>query len=499
VKCALGGRGVRLRMFRGVPTPTRLQYFTAHFHVLSFWQGLARSETFHHIEGEGLGEVNMAQGKTRRASKTLTAALIRSELAPGKYHDGGGLGLYLRVEKNGARFWIQRLTIEGKRHELGLGAPPATSLAEVRERASGNKQLVRSGGSPLAEKRRALEARETMTFAEAVEKYLEGKLAEFRNEKHRKQWRATLDTYARPLIGSKSVADIEMRDVLRVLEPIWAVKTETAIRLRGRIEAVLSWATVAGHRAGDNPARWKGNLSEMLAKPSKVATIENMPAVALGDAPRWWRDLAGRDGMGARALQFLTMAAARSGEVRGMTWDEVDLDVAMWRVPAERMKMRKEHRVPLTAEAVVLLRALPTMHGSPFVFFAERGGQMSDMTLSAVMRRMQESEIKRLKKVDAAAGRETSTEPRGYIDPRNKRPAVPHGLRSTFSDWAAEQGFDHTLAEMALAHVVGSEVERAYRRTDLVERRRAMLASWGRFLRGESTGQVVDMRGAGRA
>jgi integrase len=436
----------------------------------------------------------MAQGETRRAGKTLTAALIRSELAPGKYHDGGGLGLYLRVEKNGARFWIQRLTIEGKRHELGLGAPPATSLAEVRERAAENKQLVRGGGNPLADKRKALDARETMTFAEAVEKYLEGKLAEFRNEKHRKQWRATLDTYARPLIGSKSVADIEMRDVLRVLEPIWAEKTETATRLRGRIEAVLSWATVAGHRAGDNPARWKGNLAEMLAKPSKVAKTGNWPAVALGDAPRWWRDLAGRDGMGARALQFLTMAAARSGEVRGMTWDEVDLDAAMWTVPAERMKMRKEHRVPLTAEAVALLRALPTMQGSPFVFFAERGGQMSDMTLSAVMRRMQEAELKRLAKADAAAGRETSTEPRGYIDPRSKRPAVPHGIRSTFSDWAAEQGFDRTLSEMALAHVVGSEVERAYRRTDLVERRRAMLASWGRFLRGEASANVVPMR-----
>jgi integrase len=188
------------------------------------------------------------------------------------------------------------------------------------------------------------------------------------------------------------------------------------------------------------------------------------------------------------------MAAARSGEVRGMTWDEVDLDAAMWTVPAERMKMRKEHRVPLTAEAVALLRSLPTMHGSPFVFFAERGGQMSDMTLSAVMRRMQEAELKRLAKADAAAGRETSTEPRGYIDPRSKRPAVPHGIRSTFSDWAAEQGFDRTLSEMALAHVVGSEVERAYRRTDLVERRRAMLASWGGFLRGAASANVVPMR-----
>jgi integrase len=425
----------------------------------------------------------MAQGQTQRTAKALTAALVRSALVPGKYHDGGGLGLYLRVERNGARFWVQRLTIHGKRCELGLGSPPRTSLASARDCATENKQMARLGGDPLAAKQVTQEA--ALTFADAVERYLDTKLAEFRNDKHRKQWRATLDTYAVPKIGTKPVGAIAMRDVLRVLEPIWSNKTETASRLRGRIEAVLSWATVAGHREGDNPARWKGNLSEMLSKPSKVAKSGNHPALAIADLPRWWRDLKVRDGMAAPALQFLTMTVARSGEVRGMIWAEVDLDAALWVVPAERMKMGREHRVPLNAAAVALLRALPRMEGSPYVFFAARGGMLSDMTVSAVMRRMQEAEVKRLDMADTAAGCEVSAEPRGYIDARSKRPAVPHGLRSTFRDWAAEQGVDRDLAEMALAHTVGSEVERAYRRTDLIERRRAMLESWGQLLQGK--------------
>ena len=203
-----------------------------------------------------------------------------------------------------------------------------------------------------------------------------------------------------------------------------------------------------GIAAGDNPARWGGNLSELLAKPGKVAKATNHAALSLADAPRWWADLAKREGMAARALQFLAMTAARSGEVRGMTWAEVDLDKALWIVPAARMKAGREHRVPLTREAVELLRALPRMEGSPYVFFAPRGGMLSDMTLSAVMRRMQEAEEK--------AGRP------GYLDPRSGRAAVPHGLRSTFRDWAAEQGIERDMAEMALAHSVGSEVERSY-------------------------------------
>lgn len=389
---------------------------------------------------------------------------------PGKYFDGQGL--FLRVRKNGSKQWVQRITIRGKRCELGLGSPPAVTLAVARQLALDNRGKAMLGGDPLQEKREAAGA---LTFAEAVEKYLSTKLDEFRNEKHRKQWRSTLDTYALPLLGAKLVSEITVQDVLRVLEPIWISKTETAKRLRGRIENLLSWATVAGHRKGDNPARWKGNLSQILPKPSKVAKTDNRPAIALSDVPYWWAELAKREGMAPRALQFLTLTAARSGEVRGMLWDEVEIGsnatFATWKVPATRMKNQREHRIPLTQDATQLLKSLPRLEGSPYVFFAPRGGMLSDMSISAVMRRMQESEVKN----DRA----------GFLDPSSKRPAVPHGLRSTFRQWAAEQGYPRDMSEIALAHFIGSDVERAYQRSDMLERRREMMAAWAAFLRGE--------------
>jgi integrase len=409
--------------------------------------------------------------------KPLTDVLARTA-EPGKHHDGNGTGLFLRVDPNGGRFWIQRIVIRGKRREIGLGGYPIVTLARAREVALSNKRLAQAGGDPLSERRRA---RETLTFGEAVNRYLSTKLEEFRNEKHRKQWRSTLDNYADPVLGDMPVGAIEVADVLRVVQPLWNVKTETASRLRGRIESVLSWATVAGHREGPNPARWKGNLSELLPKAAKVARSENQPALALADVPRWWAELSRREGVAARALEFLTLTAARSGEVRGMTWEEVAFEgsagaevrrSAIWTIPASRMKASREHRVPLTTDAVDLLDRLPRLEGSPYVFWALRGGQLSDMTLSAVMRRMQEAENK--------AGRP------GFLDPRNKRPAVPHGLRSTFRQWAAEQGFPRDMAELALAHQVGTEVERAYQRSDMLERRRAMMAAWAGFLRGDA-------------
>lgn len=328
-----------------------------------------------------------------------------------------------------------------------------------------------------------------MTFDVAVEKFLDGELVEFRNAKHRRDWRSSLDRYARPVLGKMRVQSIEVRDVLRVLEPIWRDRTETANRVRGRIEAVLSWATVAGYRVGDNPARWKGNLSEIIPKPGKIAKSGHQPALSLADASQWWARLSEREGMAARALQFLALTAARSGEVRGMTWDEVDFGPtdkgkhpkAFWTVPAGRMKNNREHRVPLTDEAVDLLRSLPRMEGSAIVFFAPRGGMLSDMSISAVMRRMQEAEIK--------AGRP------GYLDPRSKRPAVPHGLRSTFRQWTAETGYPRDMAEIALAHWIGSEVERTYQRSDMLDRRRKMMADWGAFLREEDaqSGKLVAL------
>lgn len=448
----------------------------------------------------------MADKAIRRPEKALSPRFVETVNEPGKYFDGQGL--YLRVQPNGARQWVQRITIRGKRREMGLGSPPAISLAMARKMALENRGRAMMGGDPLAERR---DARGGLTFADAMDKYLAAKLHEFRNEKHKKQWRSTLDNYALPVLGPKLVAEIDTQDMLRVLEPIWQSKTDTATRLRGRIEAVLSWATVAGHRKGDNPARWKGNLSEILPKPGKVTKAGNQPALALADVPRWWAELARREGMAARALQFVTLTAARSGEVRGMTWAELDFqpggaatpattatpggDIqpkgaatiatsATWTIPASRMKGGRPHRVALTPEAVEILESLPRMDGTPHVFFAPRGGMLSDMSISAVMRRMQEAEEK--------AGRA------GYLDPQNARPAVPHGLRSTFRQWAAEQGYPRDMAEVALAHFIGSDVERAYQRSDMLERRRDLMAAWAAFLRGEAVkgGNVVAL-GAG--
>lgn len=424
-------------------------------------------------------------GIPERKRNRLTARFVDTIATPGKYHDKGGLGLYLRVTGAGSRQWVQRVMARGKRHEIGLGSPPVVTLAMARQAALENKRAIHAGRDPLQERR---EARAGLTFADAVDKYLAAKLHEFRNEKHKKQWRSTLDTYAVPVLGQKRVSEIDTQDVLKALHPIWQGKTETAKRLRGRIEAVLSWATVAGHRKGDNPARWKGNLSEILPKPGKVAKTGNQPALALADVPRWWADLSGRDGMTARALQFLALTAARSGEVRGMTWEEVtlpelteltELTTALWVIPASRMKAGRAHRVPLTQEAVALLKALPRMKGSDYVFPAARGGALSDMALSACMRRINEARYG------------------GDLDPRSGRPAVPHGLRSTFRDWAAERTeFERDMAEIALAHNVGSTVERAYRRGDMIEKRRQMMAAWARFLKGAAGAKVVKMEAA---
>ena len=303
---------------------------------------------------------------------------------------GGASGLMLQITPGGSKSWLLRIVIAGKRRTIGLGSFENVTLAAARERARELHDQVWRGLDPLAERKaaRAAMARR-MTFAEAVEKTLEAKLAEFRNAKHRDQWRSTLDAYARPVIGDLPVDQLEVADIARVLSPIWAEKTETASRLRGRIEAVLAWATVSGHRSGDNPARWKGNLDALLPKPGKLAKTEHHGALALSEVADWFADLRQRDGMGARALEFLTMTAARSGEVRGATWQEIDLDAGMWTIPADRMKAGKEHRVPLTAEAVALLRALP--REGDLVFPAVKGGMLSDMTLSATMRRIQEA------------------------------------------------------------------------------------------------------------
>lgn len=376
---------------------------------------------------------------------------------PGLHAVGGVSGLYLQVTPAGARSWILRATIGGKRRDMGLGGFPDVPLAQAREKAREARTKIEQGLDPILERERALSAlraeqAKSMTFEAACIALIDAKSDEWRNAKHRAQWTASLETYAYPTIGKLQVGDIGQAHVLNVLQPIWREKTETANRLRGRIEQVLDWARVRGFREGENPARWRGHLDKLLPAPTKIASVTHHRALPIDTMPSFMADLRQRKGISARALEFLVLTAARSGEVRGTTWLEIDMEAAVWTVPAERMKAHKEHRVPLSPQALALLADLPRIEGDELVFPAPRGGLLSDMTLTAVMRRME---------VDA----------------------VPHGMRSTFRDWAAERTqFPREVAEMALAHSIGNAVEAAYRRGDLFAKRAEMMAAWSAFL-----------------
>ena len=419
-----------------------------------------------------------------KKARELSAVEVRRLQHPGHGYNatfavGGIDGLMLQITPSGARSWLLRCKIGNRRRHMGLGGFPEVTLAQARERAREARDAIWRGDDPVAARRArraelAAKQKRGLTFADAMEEFLVVKLAEFDNDKHRKQWRATLDKYATPTLGPLLVEEITVQDVQRTLAPIWIDKTETASRLRGRIEAVLAWSTVNGHRDGDNPARWRGNLDAVLPKPSRIAKVEHHPALALTDVADWFAELRSRDGMATRALELMVLTVARSGEVRGATWAEIDTDTRLWTIPADRMKARKEHRVPLTEAAVTLLRSLPKMKGSGFVFPAPRGGQLSDMALSACMKRI------------------SHAQPARYLDPRSGRPAVPHGLRSSFRDWAAERTeYPSDMAEIALAHKVGSDVERAYRRGDMLEKRRAMMEAWSQFLHAAGRSKIV--------
>jgi len=414
-----------------------------------------------------------------KVSQELTALDVKRLTHPGGRRNvlasvGGVPGLYLQLTPQSGRSWVLRTTVGATRRDIGLGGFPGVTLSQAREKAREMRAKIEAGVDPVEERKAAKSALVAaqgrgLTFATAVDRCLEAKLDGFSNPKHRQQWQNTLGTYAKPELGKMLVQDIEVKDVLRVLQPIWTDKAETASRLRGRIEAVLSWATVAGHRSGDNPARWAGNLKELLPPKSKVAKKTHHPAVQIDDAPRWFAALKAREGFGARALEFTALTGLRSKEVRGAVWDEIDLDAALWTIPALRMKMDREHRVPLSPEAVSLLQALPRFQGNPLVFPAARGGMLSDMTLSATMKRMHEADL-------AAGGP-------GYFDRVSKRPAVPHGLRSTFRDWVSERtNYPGDMGEVALAHKINNAVEASYRRGDMVEKRRRMMRDWAGYL-----------------
>ena len=402
---------------------------------------------------------------------------------------GGVKGLMIQLSASGARSWLCRLSVGGRRRAFGLGSYPTVTLAEARERARELHAAVYAGRDP-AEDRAAQRAKlaaaqaRALTFEEATARYLAAKGSEFSSARHRENWRSSVERYAFPAIRAMDVADLTMADMLRVLTPIWTEKPETAAKLRQRLEAILTFATVSGHRTGENPARWKGNLKEALPRRPRSVRAESWPAIAQADAARWFAAVGERQGMAAKALVFLALTVARSGEVRGATWDEIDLARGVWTIPAARMLKRGvEHRVPLPARALELVKALPRFEGSPYVFTSPRGKAFSDAALGKVMRTTHEAQAAR--------------DGRGFVDARSGKPAVPHGLRSTFRDWASEHGYDRELSELALAHVVGSEVERAYRRADLLERRRAQLEAWAAFLRGDAAvgATVTPLRG----
>ncbi len=396
-----------------------------------------------------------------RISKPLRALEVARIVKPGMHQVGTVPGLLLQVTAGGSKSWVLKVTVAGKRREMGLGGYPAVALAEAHERSREARDLIRKGVDPILQARLAKSAllaqREmALTFKECASAYITAHESGWRNAKHVQQWRNTLDTYAYPVLGGMQVGDIAMAHVLRVLEPIWTTKTETAKRLRGRIESILDWAKGRGYRSGDNPAAWDGCLSAQLARPDRVAKVEHHAAMPIDSIAAFMVQLRSAEGMGARALEFAILTAARSGEVRGATWSEIDEGSGTWTVPKDRMKAGKEHRVPLSEPALDILRSVRKSAGKTkpddLIFIAPRGGSLSDMTLIAVLRRM-------------------------------KLPFTTHGFRSTFRDWVAERtNYPNHQAEMALAHTIGDKVEAAYRRGDLFDKRRAMMTDWANFI-----------------
>lgn len=405
-----------------------------------------------------------------RKAKELSALEVNRLKAPGLHFVGGVAGLALQVAPGGARTWVLRFAIAGKRRDMGLGGFPDVTLAGAREKAREARAKADQGIDPILQRQEAKSAlRATAaaakTFAECTRGYVDAKSAEWRNDKHRQQWSNTLEQYADPVIGQLLVRDVTLAHVLKILEPIWAEKTATASRLRGRIESVLNWATVRGYRSGENPARWRGHLDKLLAAPTKVSRVAHHAALGVSELPGFMAALRQQKGNGARALELVILTAARSGDVRGASWTEFDLDAGIWTVPGERMKAGKEHRVPLSPAAVKLLRGLTKIDGTNLIFPSTKKTPLSDMTLTAVLRRM-------------------------GVD------AVPHGFRSTFKDWASERtSYPGEMSEMALAHAIGDKVEAAYRRGDLFEKRRRMMNDWAKFCATPITsGQVVPMK-----
>lgn len=398
----------------------------------------------------------VGQPKTEREIRQLVRTPGVHRVAP---------SLYIRVRNSGAAYWMYRYTKSGKAHEISLGPVYSKGLIEARAAAELMRLALYKGSDPALERQKR---RSIPIFSVVASEYIKAHKAGWKNEKHAAQWESTLETYVYPTIGSLTVDQIEPAHVLDVLKPIWTKKPETASRIRGRIEAILDYASAHHYRNSANPARWKGHLDKLLPAKGKIAKVEHHAALPYLEAPSFFTLLKKMEGMGARGLEFAILTAARSNEVRGADWSEIDLDAQVWTVPAERMKGKKnadrEHRVPLSPKAVELLKALPRFEDVTLVFPGAKGTQMSDMTLTAVLRRMERSDL------------------------------TAHGFRSTFRDWAAEEtDYPGEVAEAALAHIVGDKVEAAYRRGDLFNKRRRLMEDWANYLSNvsQNTGMIL--------
>jgi integrase len=396
-----------------------------------------------------------------RAIDKLSDRTVKSKKAAGYHADGNGL--YLCVKPTGAKSWILRYMIAGKAREMGLGGYPAIGLADARQRRDVERKRLVDGIDPIEAREAQRAANEVArakraTFNDCVDRFLAAKSAEWKNAKHRAQWRATLETYAAPYFGELPVQAVDTDLVVKALSQIWLTKTETASRVRGRIESVLDWATASKMRTGDNPARWRGNLKELLPKPRKIAQVKHHPALPYRDVFAFLQLLAQSDATAARALETVIYTGLRTNETIGATWDEIDFTSKVWTVPASRMKMKRNaHRVPLSAPALRVLRKCYANRVNDYVFpspssTTARPRPLSNMAMLTLLKRMKRTDI------------------------------TPHGFRSTFRDWAAEQtNYPREVCEMALAHSVGTDTEKAYQRGDLLEKRARLMASWASY------------------
>lgn len=415
----------------------------------------------------------------------LSAKEVEKKSAPGLYGDGGGLTL--QITKAGVKSWLFRYMVNGRARAMGLGPVHTVSLAEARQKATEARKQLLDGVDPLDARDQlraeaALAKARVMTFDQCASAYIEAHRAGWKNAKHADQWTNTIAAYVSPIIGSLPVSEIDTALVVKVLTQqddagaqFWESKNETASRVRGRIESVLGWATTSGFRTGDNPARWKGHLDNLLASISKAQRTKNHPSLAWSRIGSFMQALRQREGVAVRAVEFAILTAARSGEIRGARWTEIDLDAKVWTIPAQRMKAKREHEVPLSDAAIKLLKGLPRKDGVDLVFPGTTGRPLSDMSLTAVIRRMNgDSPV--------------------WTD-KDGKTVTMHGFRSTFRMWAAEStNYPREVAEHALAHQLPDMVERAYQRGTMFKKRAELMTHWAKFCeRVNAEGKVLSI------